>query len=59
MCEFVIQGEPHREMAGAIISREEPVGRHSHKQTHTYTFFYKDTEELWHKTKLQRKQIGG
>lgn len=28
MCEFVIQGEPHREMASAIISQEEPVGRH-------------------------------
>ena len=29
MCEFVIGGEPHREAAAAIISPEQPVGRHN------------------------------
>lgn len=38
MCEFVIQGEPQREMASAIISSKEPVGRHSHINTRIHFF---------------------
>lgn len=43
MCEFVIQGEPQREMASASISREEAVGRISH------------TNMLMHFIKTQRQ----
>lgn len=52
MCEFVIQGEPQREMASAIISSKEPVGRHSHINTRVH-FFIKT--ERRHKTKIPGK----
>lgn len=55
MCEFVIQGEPQREMASAIISSKEPVGRHSNINTRVH-FFIKT--ERRHKTKIPGKRNG-
>lgn len=44
MCEFVIGGEPHREMAVSIISRDKPVERHSHTQKYTRVHFFIKTQ---------------
>lgn len=55
--EFVIQGEPQREMASAIISREEPVGRRSHTNMRIH-FFIKTQRRGGARQRYKKKIIG-